>query len=83
MTDNLAGYSGTTSETGSEAATNRGRAIGRKITVGSDSYEVDVLVDDADRFLGILEIRAKKDFRSIRQKIASTGYLDVDEFYQD
>jgi len=46
-------------------------------------YEIKVLIDQYGTFKGINEIKINKDFRTITQKIESTGYLDVDNIYKE
>ena len=48
-----------------------------------DRYEIVVRLTRSGRFLGIAELRVKKDFLSPGQRVANSGYLDVDEFYQE
>ena len=33
-----------------------------------------------DRVIGIVEVRIKKDFRTLQQKLGSTGYIDVEQY---
>ena len=35
------------------------------------------------KFLRVQEIRVKADFRSVKQKIATGGFLDVDDLYKE
>lgn len=46
-------------------------------------YEITVEVTLDNKFIGITEVKVNKDFRSYRQKIASTKVLDVEEYYKD
>ena len=55
----------------------------KTITVGFDQYEVVLAVTEDDRVLGIVEVRVKKDFRNIQQKVASTGYIDLEQFVKE
>jgi hypothetical protein len=55
-------------------------AVKRVMVVELDQYEVSIALDENDRVLGVLEVRVKKDFRNINQKLASTGYIDVEQF---
>jgi hypothetical protein len=52
----------------------------RKIVLGFDQYEIVLAVTDDNRVLSVLEVRQKKDFRNVKQKIASTGYVDMERF---
>jgi len=45
-----------------------------------DQYEVVFAVTEEDRVIGIVEVRVKKDFRSLQQKLGSTGYIDVEQY---
>jgi hypothetical protein len=62
--------------TGSGASTTPNRTI----TLGFDQYEIVLAVTEDNRVLGVIEVRQKKDFRDVRQKIASTGYIDMARF---
>ncbi|MGB6500864.1 MAG: hypothetical protein WBG19_05645 [Thermoplasmata archaeon] len=55
----------------------------KTISVALDQYEVVLAVTEDDRVLGILEVRVKKDFRNIQQKVASTGYIDLEQFVKE
>jgi len=55
----------------------------REIVYPFEKYEVKVLIDNYGTFKGISEIKINKDFRSIKQKIESTGYVDVDDLYKE
>lgn len=46
-------------------------------------YIIVVKVTSDNKFLGIVEVEVNKDFRSHAQKIASTNFLDVEEYYKD
>lgn len=48
-----------------------------------DAYEVLLRVTDDNRVVRVEEIRVKRDFLSPEQRIASSSYIDVEEFYQD
>jgi len=45
-----------------------------------DQYEVVLALTEENRVICVLEVRTKKDFRSIEQKIGSTGYIDVEQY---
>lgn len=55
----------------------------REVIYPFGKYEIKIIVDEIDRFIGISEIRLNKDFRTISQKIESTGYVDVEDFYRE
>jgi len=47
-------------------------------------FEILVELADDNQFIGVKEIRLRKDFRTITQRLASSkGVHDVDEFYQE
>lgn len=48
-----------------------------------DKYEIGVVVDSNNRFMGICEIAINKDFLSPRQRIATRSYIDVDDYYKE
>jgi len=48
-----------------------------------DKYEITVKVSPDNKFIEILEVKINKDFRSYKQKIASQGFHDVEEFYRE
>ncbi|HEY2820001.1 MAG TPA: hypothetical protein VGJ06_03080 [Candidatus Acidoferrum sp.] len=55
-------------------------SIARTKTVELGQYEVVFAVTDEDRVVSVVEVRVKKDFRNIQQKLGSTGYIDVDQY---
>jgi hypothetical protein len=55
----------------------------RRIVCNLDQYEVVLAVTEDDRVVGVVEVREKKDFRSVRQKIASTGHFDIEQFINE
>jgi hypothetical protein len=48
-----------------------------------DPYEVVLAVTDDNRLVGVVEVREKKDFRSVQQKIASAGHFDVERYINE
>jgi len=46
-------------------------------------YEIMVKLGPANEFIGIEEVRLNRDFLSYQQRIASTGFHDVEEFYRE
>ena len=46
-------------------------------------YEIKVVLNSSDEFLGITEISINKDFLTHKQKMSIKGYHDVDEFYPE
>jgi len=53
------------------------------VVVTHENCEVVVCLTEDGRFVGITELRVKKDFLTAGQRVASSGYLDVEEFYKD
>ena len=53
------------------------------VVVPYGNCEVVVCLTQDDRFVGIYELRIKKDFLSPEQRVSSSGRLDVEEFYRD
>jgi SepF-like predicted cell division protein (DUF552 family) len=62
--------------TGSRSAA----SIARVMVVELDQYEVVIALTEDDKVVGVVEVRVKKDFRNIQQRIGSTGYIDVNQF---
>jgi hypothetical protein len=54
--------------------------VARVMVVELDQYEVAIALTEDDKVAGVLEVRVKKDFRNIQQKVGSTGYIDVEQF---
>lgn len=52
-------------------------------TVPFDRYEIVLELGPHREFLGIVEVRISKDFRSVQQKVESTDYHDVSDLYQE
>ena len=48
-----------------------------------DKYEIKIKLSANDKFIEIVEIKISKQFLSHRQRISSTGFHDVDEFYRE
>lgn len=46
-------------------------------------YHIKIKVTPSNEFIGIVEVGVNKDFLSYKQKIASSGEHDVDEFYRE
>lgn len=46
-------------------------------------YEITVELTSTNEFLGIVEVKVNKDFRSYSQRITSTKVHDVEEYYKD
>ena len=48
-----------------------------------DKYEIAVVVDSNNRFMGICEVAIKRDFLSPRQRMATRSYIDLDDYYKE
>lgn len=46
-------------------------------------FEISIIVDDRGQFVDVADIRLKRDFLTVPQRIAGTGYIDVEEFYRE
>jgi len=53
------------------------------VAVPYENFEIVVRLSEDNRFLGVAELRIKKDFLSPEQRVANTGVFDVDEFYRE
>ncbi len=51
-------------------------------TVPFDRYEIVLRLGPHGEFLEIVEVRIKKDFRSVQQKLESADYHDVSDLYE-
>lgn len=52
----------------------------RLIVMNFDQYEIVLAVTEDNRVLGVTEVRQKKDFRNIQQKLASAGGAGIERF---
>ena len=52
----------------------------RQIVMSFEQYEIVLAVTEDNRVLGVVEVRQKKDFRTIKQKIAATGAMGMERF---
>lgn len=48
-----------------------------------ERYEITVKLTPDGKFVGIEQVAVNKDFRSFKQRLASTAFHDVEEYYQD
>ena len=55
----------------------------RLVVVPYGKYEVVVCLTADNRFVGIAELRVSRDFLTPEQRVSSSGYHDVEEFYRD
>ncbi len=69
----------TRGSTGADLDENRHKLV----TVPYENFEIVVCLSEDNRFLGIAELRVKRDFLSPAQRVANTGVFDVDEFYRE
>jgi uncharacterized protein (DUF1786 family) len=53
------------------------------VVVPYGNCEIVVCLTQDNRFVGISELRINKDFLTPEQRVASSGCLDVEEFYRD
>lgn len=53
------------------------------VVIPFGNCEVVVCLTQDDRFVSICELRIKRDFLSPEQRVANSGYLDVEKFYQE
>jgi hypothetical protein len=77
--ENLArNYTTVSTGTGSSAT-----GTPRTILLTFDQYEIVLAVTEDNRVLGVVEVRQKKDFRSMKQRASSIGYFDMDRFVKE
>lgn len=77
--------------TGQEALWPGGANEGRQDTGSSSKtvkwpigpYVVTIVLDEGYRFVGITEVALSTDFLSHKQRTATTGVFDVEEYYTD
>jgi hypothetical protein len=75
--ENLATHFATVSTgTGSSATV----TPNRRIMMSFDQYEIVIEVTEDNRVLGVVEVRQKKDFRNVKQKLASSGSVGMERF---
>ncbi len=53
------------------------------VVVSHGPYRIIVRVTEDGRFVDIDELQIDKDFLSPEQRLASSGYFDVAEFYEE
>lgn len=53
------------------------------VVVPYGRFEIELCLTEDGRFVRVTEVRVKKDFRTIDQRLANTGSFDVEQFYQD
>lgn len=52
----------------------------RLVTCQFEQYEVVFAATDDNQVVAVVEVREKKDFRSLQQKIASAGHFNVERY---
>lgn len=52
----------------------------RLIEMNFDQYVIVLAVTEDNRVLGVTEVRQKKDFRNVQQKLASAGAAGMERF---
>lgn len=73
-------YEGLTgSSTGSQFDEQRVKTV----VVPYGRFEIEVCLTDDDRFVGISGLKINQSFLSREQRIATSGYFDVDEYYEE
>jgi len=55
----------------------------RKVIIPFDRYEVTVIVNEKNEFVGIEEIKINRNFMSFWQKAADVQFHDIEEFYKE
>lgn len=55
----------------------------KEIVYPFGKYEIKVRLSLTNEFIGIVEVKVNKDFLSYKQKVASKGFHDVEEFYRE
>ncbi len=55
----------------------------KRVIIPFGKYEIVARLTEDNRLIDIVELRIKQDFLSPEQRVSTSGYLDVDEFYQE
>ena len=55
----------------------------KRVVVSHGQYEIVVRLTEDGRFVDVDELRIKRDFLSPEQRVAGSGYFNVDEFYEE
>ncbi len=55
----------------------------KRVEVPYDNLVIVVELTLSGQFIGISEIRIRRDFLSNPQRVAASGFHDVDEFYKE
>lgn len=70
-------------EEGQPTGTHAAAGGHKTIVYPFERYEITVKLTADGRFVGIEQVALNKDFRSFKQKVVSTAFHDVEEYYQD
>ncbi len=46
-------------------------------------YQIKIILTPTNEFIEVVEVKINKEFLSHKQKIASRGHTDVDEYYPE
>jgi hypothetical protein len=55
----------------------------RFVVTDHGPFKIKLQISADGKFLRVAEVALKTDFRSSPQRVRTTGYLDVDEFYRE
>ena len=70
-------------DTSSEIGTGSGARSNQSLVYRFGPYEITVLLNERNEFIGISEVKVNKEFLSHKQRIKLKGYLDVSQFYDE
>ncbi len=76
------GVTGSAGITGITGSTGTSR-IFKSVVYPFDNYEITVQLTETGEFLGITEVKLRRHFMSLKQKIEASRSSDVDDFYKD
>ena len=51
------------------------------ISIPFDKYEIKIVLNERNEFIGVAEIKINKDFLTLSQRVSGTDYRDASEFY--
>lgn len=55
----------------------------KKIVCSFDRYEIEVLVTETGKFIGIVGIKVNADFLTQAQKLSTASFHDVEKYYRE
>lgn len=55
----------------------------KKIVYSFDRYEIEVLVTETGKFIGIVGIKVNADFLTQAQKLSTASFHDVEKYYRE